>query len=143
MVERPELGDRLIAALSAPAATEVGLTTALAGAGGFGKTTLAAWVCHRPEIRRRYPGGLLWVTVGQEVHGANLAEKINDLACALCGHRPAISDPDAAGAELGRLLSEREPTLLAVDDVWDDHQLRPFRFGGQACTRLVRRLTTE
>ncbi|HEY2762970.1 MAG TPA: hypothetical protein VGJ13_03005 [Pseudonocardiaceae bacterium] len=77
------------------------------------------------------------MTVGQEIHGADLAEKINDLACALCGQRPAISDPDAAGAELGRLLDEREPVLLVVDDVWDDRQLRPFRFGGRACTRLV------
>jgi glucose/arabinose dehydrogenase len=137
MVQRPELGDRLIAALTTPGAAEVGLTTGLAGAGGFGKTTLAAWVCHRPEIRRRYPGGLLWVTVGQEIHGADLAEKINDLAFTLCSRRPVISDPDAAGAELGRLLDEREPVLLVIDDVWDDRQLRPFRFGGQACTRLV------
>jgi NB-ARC domain/Domain of unknown function (DUF4062)/APAF-1 helical domain len=137
MVDRPELGDRLIAALTAPGAAEVGLTTGLAGAGGFGKTTLAAWVCHRPEIRRRYPGGLLWVTVGQEIHGADLAEKINDLAFALCSQRPAIADPDTAGAELGRLLDEREPVLLVIDDVWDDRQLRPFRFGGRACTRLV------
>jgi WD40 repeat protein len=137
MVPRPELGGRLIAALSTPGAAEVGLTTGLAGAGGFGKTTLAAWVCHRPEIRRRYPGGLLWVTVGQEIHGADLAEKINDLACALGSRRPVISDPDVAGAELGRLLEEREPVLLVVDDVWDERQLRPFRFGGRACTRLV------
>jgi WD40 repeat protein len=137
MVERSELGSRLIAALTASGALEVGLTTGLAGAGGFGKTTLAAWVCHRPEIRRRYPGGLLWVTVGQEIHGADLAEKINDLTFTLCGRRPAISDPDAAGAELGRVLDEREPVLLVVDDVWNDQQLRPFRFGGRATTRLV------
>jgi hypothetical protein len=32
-----------------------------------------------PEIRRRYPGGLLWVTVGQEIHDADPPEKINDL----------------------------------------------------------------
>jgi multisubunit Na+/H+ antiporter MnhB subunit len=86
IVERSELGDQLIAALTAPGAVGVGLTTGLAGArwpgaagvglttglagaGGFGKTTLAAWVCHWPEIRRRYAGGLLWVTVGQEIHG--------------------------------------------------------------------------
>jgi hypothetical protein len=102
MVERSELDSRLFAALTTPGAAEVGLTTGLAGAGGFGKTTLAAWVCHRSEIRRRYPGGLLWVTVGQDIHGADLAEKINDLILTLCGRRPAISDPDAAGAELGR-----------------------------------------
>jgi WD40 repeat protein len=137
MVERPELGDPLVAALTAPGPAEVGLTTGLAGAGGFGKTRLATWVCHRPEIDRRYPGGLLWVTLGQEVRGADLAERVNDLAFALCGQRPAISDPDTAGAELGRLLDEREPTLLVVDDVWEDAQLQPFRFGGRCCTRLV------
>jgi hypothetical protein len=27
--------------------------------------------------------------------------------------------------------------LLVVDDVWEDAQLRPFRFGGRTCTRLV------
>jgi WD40 repeat protein len=137
MVERPELGDHLVAALMAPLPADVGLTTGLAGAGGFGKTRLATWVCHRPEIERRYPGGLLWATVGQEVRGADLAERINDLAFALCGERPAISDPDTAGAELGRLLDEHEPVLLVVDDVWENAQLRPFRFGGRCCTRLV------
>lgn len=137
MVARPELAGQLMVALTAPRLAVVGLTTGLYGAGGFGKTRLATWVCHRPEINRRYPGGLLWVTVGQEVHGADLAVRINDLAFALSGQRPAISDPDTAGAELGRLLNEREPVLLVIDDVWDDGQLRPFRFGGQTCTRLV------
>jgi WD40 repeat protein len=137
MVRRPELGGRLLAALIAQGATEVGLTTGLHGAGGFGKTRLATWVCHRPEIDRRYPGGLLWVAVGQEVRGVDLAVRINDLAFALSGQRPAISDPDAAGAELGRLLDQREPVLLVVDDVWEEAQLGPFRIGGQRCTRLV------
>jgi hypothetical protein len=138
MVERRELGDDLVAALVEPGAGDVGLSTGLAGAGGFGKTTLAAWACHHPETRRRFPGGLLWATVGQEVRGADLAEKVNDLAFALSGTRPAVSDPEAAGAELGRLLDEcGEPVLLVVDDVWEAAQLRPFRFGGRACTRLV------
>jgi hypothetical protein len=137
MVERPELGGRLLAALAAPVPAEVGLTTGLAGAGGFGKTRLATWVCHRPEIKQRYPGGLVWATVAQEVRGADLAERVNDLVFALSGERPAISNPDTAGAELGRLLDEREPVLLVVDDVWEDAQLRPFRFGGRSCTRLV------
>ncbi|MGH4011174.1 MAG: NB-ARC domain-containing protein [Pseudonocardiaceae bacterium] len=137
MVERPELGGRLLTALLAAVPTEVGLTTALQGAGGFGKTRLATWVCHQPQIDRRYPGGLLWVTVGQEVRGADLAERVNDLACLLCGQRPVFSDPDTAGAELGRLLDERKPVLLVVDDVWEQSQLRPFRLGGRCCTRLV------
>jgi len=138
VVDRPELTGWLVAALTGPGAAEVGLTTGLAGAGGFGKTWLASCVCHRPEVERRYPGGLLWVTVGQEVRGADLAERVNDMAFALSGQRPAISDPDAAGAELGRLLDVHDqPVLLVVDDVWEEAQLRPFRFSGRACTRLV------
>jgi WD40 repeat protein len=137
MVERLQLGEQLLTALMAPLPSEVGLTTGLAGAGGFGKTRLATWVCHRPEIDQRYPGGLLWATVGQEVRGADLAERVNDLVFALSGERPAISDPDTAGAELGRLLDERKAVLLVVDDVWEDAQLRPFRFGGRSCTRLI------
>ncbi|WP_406356412.1 NB-ARC domain-containing protein [Streptomyces sp. NBC_00658] len=138
MVERPELAGQLMAALLAPDAAEVGMTTGLRGAGGFGKTTLATWVCHRPELPARYPGGLLWMSLGQEVHGADLAERANDLAWALSGQRPMLSDPDAAGAELGRLLDEQPgPVLLVVDDVWQEAQLRPFRFGGRSCTRLV------
>src|SRR5215470_4559300 len=138
MVRRPELADQLITALTAPEPAEVGLTTPLHGAGGFGKTHLATWACHHPEINQRYPGGLLWVTVGQEVHGADLAVRVNDLAFALCGQRPALSDPEAAGAELGRLLDERgTAVLLVVDDVWHLSQLRPFRIRGRSCTRLV------
>jgi hypothetical protein len=38
---------------------------------------------------------------------------------------------------LGRLLDERPPVLLVVDDVWDEAQLRPFRIAGRSCTRLV------
>jgi len=138
MVQRPELAGQLVAALTSPGAAEVGLTTALQGAGGFGKTYLATWACHQPQIDQRYPGGLLWATIGQDVHGADLAVRVNDLTFALSGQRPALSDPEAAGAELGRLLDERAAAvLLVVDDVWEAFQLRPFRIGGRSCTRLV------
>lgn len=131
------MGDGLLSALIAGGNREIGLTTALYGVGGFGKTTLAAWACHRPEVGEFYRGGLLWLTIGQEARGAALAERINDLAFVLSGQRPSITDPLTAGAELERLLDERDPTLLVLDDVWESAQLRPFWLGGRACTRLV------
>src|SRR5262249_59825124 len=66
MVQRPELAHHLVAALTAPGPAEVGLTTALHGAGGFGKTHLATWACHHPEINQRYPG---WAAVGDRRAG--------------------------------------------------------------------------
>lgn len=135
-VVRPRLRDELLRLLTAPDAGLVGLTMALHGAGGFGKTTLAAETCRLPEIRGAFPDGVLWVTVGERAAGAQLAAKINDLSELLSGERPTLSGPEQAGYHLGRLLDERR-ALLVVDDVWHRSQLLPFLYGGAGCVRLV------
>jgi hypothetical protein len=131
VVARPDLMDAVAGQLSGGS---VALTTALRGAGGFGKTTLAAQLCH--QVRDRFPGGVLWVTVGQQVAGAALAAKINDLSLHLSGERPTFVDPEQAGHHLGRLLGA-ERRLLVIDDVWRSDQLEPFLAGGAGCTRLI------
>ncbi|MEE3922011.1 NB-ARC domain-containing protein [Micromonospora sp. BRA006-A] len=88
MIERPDVGSDLLQTLIRPEPAEVALTTELLGAGGFGKTRLATWVCHRPEIAHRYPGGLLWTTIGQDARDADLAVRINDMIFALTGNGP-------------------------------------------------------
>lgn len=110
---------------------------ALVGPGGFGKTHLATWLCHQHEVREAFPGGLLWVTLSPDVSRTELAQALNELSYALTGHMPPLSDPYAAGAELGRLLADGERVLLIVDDVWSAHQLGMFLHGGGACVRLV------
>ncbi len=42
------------------------ITTALRGAGGFGKTTLALALCHDAEIQVAFPDGILWVELGEQ-----------------------------------------------------------------------------
>jgi hypothetical protein len=136
-IDRPELVAETLRLLTGATGRTIGVTTALHGAGGFGKTTLAALVCSRPEVRELFRGGLLWVTVGQEQHGPDLAARVNDLCEHLTGERPSFSDPEQAGHRLGQLLDDGPPTLLVVDDVWDAAQLRPFLLGGKHATRLV------
>jgi NB-ARC domain len=34
------------------------------GEGGIGKTVLAAGLAHDPEVRRHFPDGVFWVTIG-------------------------------------------------------------------------------
>jgi WD40 repeat protein len=137
VVDRPELADTVVGRLLASGAGPVGLATSVEGGGGFGKTTLAIQVCHRPEIGDRFPGGVLWATVGQDRRDSQLVDMLDQL-CVVLGGRPAPgSDPVVAGARLGQLLDGRPPTLLVVDDVWRPDQLEPFLVGGRDCRRLV------
>ncbi|MES4904207.1 MULTISPECIES: NB-ARC domain-containing protein [unclassified Streptomyces] len=129
LVERVSLNERLTGLL-APGAADVGVV----GAGGFGKTTLAVRVCEL--TRDAFPGGVLWVTLGEHVPDPVLADKINDLSELLSGRRPALTDPSMAGYLLGELLREREPTLLVIDDLWAASRLDPFPVGPNV-TRLV------
>ena len=83
-VARPELAEALVAAVLAPDAGAVGVTTGLVGAGGFGKTTLARMVAHDPRVRAAFAGGVVWVTVGEDAAGP-------DLAAASSSRRPGCS----------------------------------------------------
>ncbi|HEY4027716.1 MAG TPA: NB-ARC domain-containing protein [Candidatus Dormibacteraeota bacterium] len=128
-VERRELVSRVIELLDVPAPRTIGLW----GDAGSGKRVLATHVCH--QVRNRFPGGVLWATLGDKVVSDEaLVAKINDLAATLSGQRPDFRDPEAAGSHLGRLL-EQERRLLVVDDVRHSDQLQPFLLG--ACARLV------
>jgi len=138
-VPRPDLAARLLTSLSDAAGGYVAITTALAGAGGFGKTTLARMLVHTPEVRQLFPGGILWLILGEDVAGPDLAERINNLCAALSGSKPPFTDPLLAGAELGRLLGDGR-FLLVLDDVWFAAQLEPFSDAGR---RTVRLLTTR
>jgi WD40 repeat protein len=124
-----------VSAVTQPGAGAGGMVTGLWGAGGFGKTTLARLLVHRDEVIEHFPDGVVWVTIGEDAMGAELAEKVTNVVCLLGSDRPAVTDPVAAGAELGRVLGDRR-VLLVVDDVWSVAQVEPFLIGGSAAVRL-------
>ena len=136
-VERPALTGALSGLLVDDGIPVVGVTTALYGAGGFGKTTLVVQVCSLEDVRAKFIGGLLWATIGMDRKGAELAAIVNDLSAQIAGERPQFSDPEQAGRHLGQLLDALPPNLLVIDDIWTADQLRPFMFAGTNTTRLV------
>ncbi|MEV4135229.1 NB-ARC domain-containing protein [Dactylosporangium sp. NPDC049742] len=135
-VRRVDLEEELAALLVGVGHGVVGVGTALFGAGGFGKTTLARQVCGHRRVRRVFRSAA-WVTLGEEPTEAYLREQINDVYFRLSGRRLDAQSLEQAGQELGRLLDQGPRVLLVIDDVWRSEHLRPFLHGGQRCTRLV------
>jgi WD40 repeat protein len=134
-VARPGLMEDLVAAVTRLGAGTVGVTTGLWGAGGFGKTTIARLLAHHQEVTKHFSNGVVWVTVGEDAAGPELAEKVTNVVGLLCGARPGLTDPLTAGAELGRVLGDRQ-VLLVIDDVWSAAQVEPFLVGGPGAVRL-------
>ena len=135
-VPRPDLMADLISKVTAPEAGTVGMTTALRGAGGFGKTTLARMLVHDPTVQQAFPDGIAWVTIGEDARGPDLAAKVNDVTETVSRSKPSLSDPALAGSALGEALGDRR-MLLVVDDIWSRAQLEPFLSGGPNTVRLV------
>jgi|GEM_PF-1671839 len=130
-VLRPEL-EAVMAALTrepeegAHVPTAVALTTALRGAGGFGKTALAQVVCEQEATRKRFPAGILWATLGQRLTEAQRLARVRDLLRWWTRREPSSYETlESAAAFLRESLSGHR-VLLVLDDVWLLADVAPF-----------------
>jgi hypothetical protein len=95
VVNRPAELSEVVTRLVGGRGGTAGITTALHGAGGFGKTTLALVVCADRRIRRRFGRYVYWVTVGRDARGAPaLAAKVNDVIKLVAGEDATFTDPE-------------------------------------------------
>ncbi|GHO98480.1 hypothetical protein KSF_085280 [Reticulibacter mediterranei] len=114
--------------------TPVAITTALHGAGGFGKTTLALALCHDPDIQTTFADGILWITLGETP--PNPLSLLNALVTSLTKKHANYITLEQAVARLRSLLLYRS-YLIVLDDVWEGVDLTPFLEGGPHCVRLI------
>jgi hypothetical protein len=133
-VARPNEFGALKAALLDGRGDAVGITAALRGAGGFGKTVLANAVCHDPDIQDAYFDGILRIELGERPD--NLLGLVSDLIKMITGESEGFNTVDAAASRLSAALGDRR-FLLVIDDVWREEDLRPFLRAGPNTTRLV------
>src|SRR3989440_7417877 len=112
------------------------MTSALKGAGAYGKTTLAQALCHDPDIKKAFPDGIEWVTLGEAPSTGDLVAKIKGVIYRLSQTSPPVESLEVAVAELRATLEER-CLLLVLDDAWGTPDLKPFLQGGPRCARLI------
>lgn len=123
--QHEEVVSALLGATRGEEAT-VALTTALQGAGGFGKTALAQAACWDPRVRAAFPAGILWVEMGQALTAAGQLVRLRDLIRAWTGGEPPPFETLAAAAAHLRKLLDGRRVLVVVDDVWSPEALEPF-----------------
>ncbi|MCL4255690.1 MAG: TIR domain-containing protein, partial [Anaerolineae bacterium] len=131
-VRRPEELDNAVRSLVDDNNDAVAMTTALKGAGGYGKTTLAKAVARDIRIQGAFDDGILWVTLGEELLSRKgdelknaLIGRVLELIDNLTGQRPVSDSLEMARTKLAEAISDLY-ILLVIDDVWDEAHLKPF-----------------
>ncbi|GAA2533920.1 NB-ARC domain-containing protein [Winogradskya humida] len=138
MVDRPgEVNDIVRALHTSPPGATIGITTAVHGAGGFGKTTVARLVRADRRVLRRFGGRVHWVTLGRDARRGSLAELVNGLVRQIDPRQAQpFADVNQAAEHLAAVLATGPRRLVVLDDVWFDDQVAAFPVRGQAA-RLV------
>ena len=109
----------------------VGVTGAalgIHGQGGIGKTVLAAALARDVEVRRCFPDGVFWVTVGEQ---GDLVAAQQGLLARLGAADPGVRSAGQAAGLLRQVLAGRR-CLLVVDDVWSAAAAVSFKVAGPA-----------
>ena len=109
----------------------------LHGIGGSGKTSVATAFAHDSDVRRAFPDGVLWVSLGQTPNLLQLqsvwGRALEDPKAANLGY----PDSQTSESQLRTLLSDRA-CLLIVDDAWKGDDVESaFLVGGPKCLLLV------
>ena len=126
-VQRPDIFNALkgyLLAQSEADATKnpVTISTALKGAGGFGKTVMATALAHDEAIQTAYLDGIVWVELGET---PDMLFAMNTLYNQISPKAGSFSDMTTATKAVKDLMTGKN-ILLIVDDVWKAYHMQPF-----------------
>src|SRR6185436_467788 len=100
-------------------------------------TALAIEICYDEQVREKYPDGILWTTMGEEIDAAGRLAWVRDLIRWWSDEDPpAFETVSAASAHLRQELNSKR-VLLVVDDVWRPEDVTPFQGLGPRAALLV------
>jgi hypothetical protein len=101
------------------------------------RPALAQAICYDEQIRRHYPDGILWTTMGDNLNPESRLSRILDLIRWWTDTEPPeFKDLQAAEAKFREILNGRR-VLVVVDDVWSPADVAPFQGLGNGSAVLI------
>lgn len=97
------------------------------GVSGAGKSMLAATLAQDNDVRKAFPDGIFWVSLGKE---SNLLAHQITLIQTLEDSNLYFHSVEATAEKLQQLCATRS-TLIILDDVWDAQDILPFNVMGE------------
>lgn len=110
--------------------------TVLLGLPGVGKTVLAATLARDPKLSKRFPNGILWITLGPNPHFPSLFARWGELLGLSRAEMESLSTKEAWVGALRRAISGLS-LLLIIDDAWKVEDVLPLQVGGRNCAYLL------
>jgi NB-ARC domain-containing protein/TIR domain-containing protein/apoptotic protease-activating factor 1-like protein len=125
-----QLKETLLRDLQGPvlAAAKLGVK----GMAGIGKSILANALVREPDVRRTFPDGIFWISMGQQPY---LLELQNRLLADLSDE--SVVDSLRSGKQRLRELLASRAVLLILDDVWRSVDVDVFDVLGPRCKLLL------
>ena len=109
------------------------------GMGGIGKSVVAAALARDREVRRSYPDGVIWVSLGQKPEKEEVDKWLvgfqRDVARMLGSQ--AIIESEAQGRVVLQKLLADKAVFLVLDDVWEARHAAAFDVLGPRCRALI------
>jgi hypothetical protein len=139
-LRRQDYFDRVKRAVLGSTQQAVGITAAtqgsrigLHGMGGIGKTVLAIDFVNDEEVRRAFPDGIFWLTLGQTIEPLHLQ---GELAGYMTGEAKVYASVNQTRDQLRQLFGDKA-CLLVLDDLWRREDAEPFDVLGPRSRLLV------
>ncbi|MEV0612101.1 hypothetical protein AB0I81_02185 [Nonomuraea sp. NPDC050404] len=147
-VERPADVDRVVSALTSGVSGLIMVVPEVEGVEGLGVTAVVAAALRRPEVARRFPDGVGWVSAGG--HPETWADELTQVLQRLHGEKVEpytwlstfdfadfMHDEEAVGGFLEEEIFKPAPRLVVIDGLRHAGMVLPLAFTVPDCTWLV------
>jgi tetratricopeptide (TPR) repeat protein len=112
-----------------------GRNIALCSSPGMGKTLIATNLAHDPEVREKYPDGVLWAKLGDHPDVSSILRAWGE-ALKISNEVDSYIDRERAQKLIRQRLARRQ-MLLVMDDAWQSDAVTALMLGGTNCVHII------